>query len=142
MSIKSLVLATSAVVLFSGVPTAQAASKPYVFSVADFMAKEENKSALDGFQFVWGKSASGSQIGDVSTGGRPANGFHKDIQASCERALLNSLIAMKDLAISKGASKVTGIHSSQGTDFNPATEYVCYKNKFVAKTPLNGTASN
>ncbi|WP_018996626.1 hypothetical protein [Hirschia maritima] len=141
MSIKSIVLAASATALLMSAPAAQAKSKPHVFSVAEFMEKEENREALGGFPIVWGKSASGTQIGDVSTGGRPANGFHKKIQSSCERALLNSLIAMRDLAQSKGGTKITGVHSSMGTDFNPATEYVCFKNKFVAKTPLNGTAS-
>ncbi len=141
MKLKSLILAGSAASLLALAPSAHAAAKTHVFSVDEFMAKEENRNELGDFTFVWGTTASGSQVGDVNTAGRPANGFHKDIQSSCERALLNSLIAMRDAALAKGATKVTGIHAVNGLITNPSKEYICVKNKFMAKTPLQGTAS-
>lgn len=140
MTIKSIFLAASAFALLAGAP-AHAGSKVHVMSVDEFMSKEENRAALDGFTFQWGKNASGSKIGSVDTRGRPANGFHKPAEIACERALLNSLIAMRDAAQAKGATKVTGIHSDNPQITNPSKEYICTKNKFVAKTPLKGTAS-
>ncbi len=141
MTLKSIILTASIIAASTFASTANAATKAYTFSIAEFMAKDENTSKLDGFQITWGKSASGEALGDISTIGRPANSYHIEVQQACEHALLNSLLALRDLAISKGASKLTGVHSSKGTDFDPSTEFVCFRNEFVAKTPLNATAT-
>lgn len=109
-----------------------------VFTFEDFMANPDVQAELGDFPIQFGENPSGSSLGR-STSNRPTSAWHKDTQYACERALLNSLMAMRDQTLSRGGSRLTGVHSENGLVKNPSKEYACSHNHFRANSPIVGT---
>jgi hypothetical protein len=126
-----LVLAAAA-----AAPAAYARNDLLTFPIAPVMETADYKSNIGDFKFEFGGKAHGASLGST-TSQRPANGFGKKPEVACGRALLNTLIALKNDAIAHGGTSVQGITS--GENFSSATEFQCTSGGTNARVHLVGT---
>ncbi|HRK65582.1 MAG TPA: hypothetical protein PLN53_14400, partial [Terricaulis sp.] len=73
---------------------------------------------------------------DVTTA-RPARSRHRDTESSCHRAMLNSLVALRDYALRNGGNAVVNIRSNTNLlEFSSRTEYQCVAGRMRATAAL------
>lgn len=137
MKIKSalFVIVISAAV---ATPAAWARKDMLTFPIAPVLQLPDAQAQLGDFRFVFGGKAKGKILATTSSR-RAANGFGKKPEAACDRALLNVLIALKNDAIAKGGSAVEALVSTtDGTNFNSATEFKCVSGNTNARVYMSG----
>lgn len=95
------------------------------YSIEIIKAQPEYAEKIGDFQFVFGDSVSGQQLGTTSSR-RSTNGINKSDERACAWAALSALIALKNDAVSTGGSSVHGLKSKvTGAVFSSATEFQC-----------------
>lgn len=97
------------------------------FSIQKAMQSEDFKKYLDpNITFIFGSGYEGDFIVKQVKANRKANGVGKSDEKSCQRALLNSLLALQNKALKLGSTKIVNITSFYYKNhFDSKTHYEC-----------------
>jgi uncharacterized protein YbjQ (UPF0145 family) len=81
----------------------------------------------------------GKSLGDIKTSGK-TNGFNKDGETACQRAMADALIRFATVAQKRGGDAVVDIHTWFGArEEDSDTDYVCGSGAFIARVEIKGT---
>jgi hypothetical protein len=135
LKLATLVLAAIAV----AAPAAHARKDFAAYPIEAVRAHPDYASKIGDFKFVFGDSVSGTKIGTTSTR-KSTNGLNKSDEGACVWAMLSALIAIKEDAVSRGATSVQGIKSTvTGEPFASTTEFQCVSGFTNSRVYLEGT---
>jgi len=102
----------------------------------------EFASATEGVRFFFGNQphpAIAQRIERDVTTARPARSRHRDTEMACQRAMLNSLVALRDYALRHGGNAVINIRSNTNLlERSSRTEYQCVAGRMRATAALKG----
>ena len=111
-------------------------------SIADFMAKPENASKLEGVAFYFGDQPHPKilkEFGEYRTN-KKTNAFNKKDEAACDWVMLSAMLSLHQRALSLGANAVINIKSNyKDNEVSSTTEYTCGAGAIMAGVALIGT---
>lgn len=130
------------VLLVGLTPPAYARDAVYHMKIQDVLDSSEAKAALGDrvkFYFATQKAPEAVQQFGEDVANRKTNSFGKPDEEVCRRAMLDSLLALRDRADKLGADAVVNIVSYYRKQvFASETDYECHAGAFVGGVALKG----
>jgi len=141
----SMVAAVFAVAAMAATPADArrgAPAEPTTHQIEAVLNDPEFAALTEGVRFYFGNQphpAVQQRIEQNVTTARPARSRHRDAELACQRAMLNSLVALRDYALRHGGNAVINIRSNTNLlERSSRTEYQCVAGRMRATAALKG----
>ncbi|HRP09514.1 MAG TPA: hypothetical protein PLK37_00605 [Terricaulis sp.] len=119
-----------------------APAEPTTHQIEPVLNDPEFATATEGVRFFFGNQphpAVAQRIEQNVTTARPARSRFRDAEMACQRAMLNSLVALRDYALRHGGNAVINIRSNTNLlERSSRTEYQCVAGRMRATAALKG----
>jgi hypothetical protein len=131
-----------AAVVLAAAPLSRAqAGEVEMHPIAAVLNNAEFAEKIGHIKFYFGHQhhPAGKTLGEIKTSGK-TNGFNKDGETACQRAMADALIRFAATAQKRGGDAVVDIQTWFGArEEDSETEYVCGSGAFISRVEIKGT---